>query len=290
MEILARKIKNFGHEVSEEDLIIMILHNLPKEYENIVEILENEMENDDLNLLKVKERLSNKYNKIKKLEKNFGNDVGLAANERKVENHFNRFKKPYKKQCYTCGELGHKGHECPKKEGNEAKKFENYKFLGRCHLCNEVGHKKWNCPKGKKMDSANTTVEKEIVLVGIEKEVPDNMWICDSGATCHMIGEDYGLTETKTIENEVIVGDGRKLKANKMGNLKVEFKQNNGESIEITLKDVKLVEGLKYNLFSLNSALKLGAKIRSEGEEIRIEKEGRTLKFDKKKSKLVTVF
>jgi gag-polypeptide of LTR copia-type len=65
MKILARKIKNLGQEVSEDDLIIMVLHNLPREYKSIVEILENKLGNGDLNILKVKERLINKYSKLK---------------------------------------------------------------------------------------------------------------------------------------------------------------------------------------------------------------------------------
>ena len=110
-------------------------------------------------------------------------------------------------------------------------KSEGYKFMGRCHVCNEKGHKKWNCPRLKKVENANTSLENEIVLIGMEDEAPKNLWICDSGATCHMIGEDFGLKNIKKIENEVIVGDGRKLRSNKMGDLKVEFIQKEGKNI-----------------------------------------------------------
>ena len=51
--------------------------------------------------------------------------------------------------------------------------------------------------KTQKAETANTSLENEIVLIGMEKEAPKNLWICDSGATCHMIGEDFGLKTSK---------------------------------------------------------------------------------------------
>ena len=117
--------------------------------------------------------------------------------------------------------------------------------MGRRHICNEVGHKKWNRPRIKKAKTANISVEKEIMLIGMEEEAPTNLWICDSGATCHMIGEDFGLKNIQKLEKEVIVGYGRKLRSIKMEDLRVQFQQKNGINIEITLKDVKVVEVLK---------------------------------------------
>jgi gag-polypeptide of LTR copia-type len=57
LEILARKIKSLGQHVTDEDLILIVLQNLPQEYDNTVEILENDLENDNLDLTKVKGKL-----------------------------------------------------------------------------------------------------------------------------------------------------------------------------------------------------------------------------------------
>ena len=100
-----------------------------------------------------------------------------------------------------------------------------------------------------------------MVLIGSEGEAQDNLWICDTGVTCHMIGKDMGLINVKTVDHQITVGDGRSLKSIKMGNLKLEFIQKYGENLHITLKDVKLVDGLKFNLFSVNCALKSGANL-----------------------------
>jgi hypothetical protein len=50
LEGIQRKLQIISHQVSEMDIIIHILQNLPKEYENTVELLVNNLENDVANL------------------------------------------------------------------------------------------------------------------------------------------------------------------------------------------------------------------------------------------------
>ena len=44
-----------GHSISDIDLTIHILHNLPEEYETTIELLENDLENELASLDRVKE-------------------------------------------------------------------------------------------------------------------------------------------------------------------------------------------------------------------------------------------
>ena len=46
-----------GHSISDIDLIIHILHNLPEEYETTIELLENDLEDELASLDRVKEKL-----------------------------------------------------------------------------------------------------------------------------------------------------------------------------------------------------------------------------------------
>jgi hypothetical protein len=50
--------------MSEMDLIIHILQNLPKEYETTLELLENDLEKDIATLDRVKEKLRTKFERI----------------------------------------------------------------------------------------------------------------------------------------------------------------------------------------------------------------------------------
>ena len=80
---------------------VHILHNLPKEYEITIKIMEIELENGELDLKKMKERLRNKVSRFEDQEKKVKSITALVAK--------NGFKTTYKKQWYACGELGYKG-------------------------------------------------------------------------------------------------------------------------------------------------------------------------------------
>jgi hypothetical protein len=70
-----------------------------------------------------------------------------------------------------------------------------------------------------------------------------------------------GLTDVKEIDESVKIVNGDTMKATKIGNLKFEVNQINGEKLTITLNDVKYVPGHCVNLFSLYKALKKGFKV-----------------------------
>ena len=54
-----------GHSISDIDLIIHILHNLPEEYETTIELLENDLENELASLDRVKEKLRGNLRKFR---------------------------------------------------------------------------------------------------------------------------------------------------------------------------------------------------------------------------------
>jgi gag-polypeptide of LTR copia-type len=71
LEILSRRLDILGHPITEMDLIIHIMHNLPDEYETMIEFIENELDNDSATLEKVKERLRTKFEQLNKsMERN----------------------------------------------------------------------------------------------------------------------------------------------------------------------------------------------------------------------------
>jgi hypothetical protein len=80
-------------------------------------------------------------------------------------------------------------------------------------------------------------------LIGSEKdELSDqNIWIGDSGATCHMTNQLDGMFDIEEIDQAIILGDGKKLKATKKGKIQVLVKVTNGKDIFFTLEEVKYV-------------------------------------------------
>jgi hypothetical protein len=77
------------------------------------------------------------------------------------------------------------------------------------------------------------------------EEFEKNIWIGDSGASCHYCNDDkflYDFTE------EITVGNGNLALAKKMGKLRSDILQKNGEKLIVKLQDVKYISDLWVNL------------------------------------------
>jgi hypothetical protein len=70
------------------------------------------------------------------------------------------------------------------------------------------------------------------------------------------------------------------MKTTKIGNLKCEVTQINGEKFTVTLNGVKYVPSHCVNLFSLNKALKKSFKVSNDGVNVSLNYKHVKLKFD----------
>ena len=132
--------------ISERELMVKILNNLPSEYDVVLDGLETRLNNasgtDGLTLEDVREKLSTRYDRIKA-----NKEDELKSSEEKAFTAF-KFKKQYKGLCGYCGKYGHKSTDCP----------EN--FRGKFWYCHKKGHKIIECEKLKK-DMARKETEKK---------------------------------------------------------------------------------------------------------------------------------
>jgi hypothetical protein len=96
LEQFQQLLTGVNSPISDEDMIIHILNNLPEEYETVMEAMERQI--DILLLPELKEELQNKYEKIIKQHKGKPKkeETALIA------------KKGFKGICRTCGKFGHK--------------------------------------------------------------------------------------------------------------------------------------------------------------------------------------
>ena len=108
-----------------------------------------------------------------------------------------------------------------------------------------------------------------------------NIFIADSGASCHMIHSDKGMFDTKNIKDEITIGNGASVLATKIGKLRATVETIDGEKKNIILTNVKHVPALApYNLFSITQALTQGCSIGNEGKKIYLIKDKFKLMFD----------
>jgi hypothetical protein len=101
--------------------------------------------------------------------------------------------------------------------------------------------------------------------IPMENNFANDLWILDSGASCHYCRSVEGLTDVKEINESIKIGNDGFMKVTKIGNLKCEVTQINGEKFTVTLNDVKYVPSLCVSLFSLNKSLKKGFKVSNDG-------------------------
>jgi hypothetical protein len=85
--------------------------------------------------------------------------------------------------------------------------------------------------------------------IAMKNNFSGDMWILDSGASCQYCQFAEGLTDVKEIDESIKIGNGHSIKLTKIGNLKYEVTQVNGEKLKIMLNDVKYVPSVCVNLF-----------------------------------------
>jgi hypothetical protein len=67
------------------------------------------------------------------------------------------------------------------------------------------------------------------------------------------------------LRSKIIIGNGLAMLATKLGDLKCEVTQGKGYKFNVTLKEVKYINELWINLFSIHKALEHGFKLSNHG-------------------------
>jgi hypothetical protein len=89
------------------------------------------------------------------------------------------------------------------------------------------------------------------------------------------------LFDVRVIFKRISVGNGNTMDNTKIGSLRCNVEQVNGNTFLILLQEVKFVPELWVNLFSINKALKNGFKIRNEDIIIHLSKGSTKFYLDK---------
>ena len=76
-------------------------------------------------------------------------------------------------------------------------------------------------------------------------------FIADTGASTHMVNSDDGMYDCKEIEEPIILCNGKKMMATKIGKVRMTALQVDGSTADVVLQGVKFVPGLDMNLFSV---------------------------------------
>ena len=102
-------------------------------------------------------------------------------------------------------------------------------------------------------------MEEEHALMTLYCAHNDNaeMWIGDTGATCHMKSSTEGMYEFEKCDNiKIDMANGSTSSVTYIGKYKGDVLCGDGKIKKIVMKDVKVVPGLMKNLFSLSTVMR----------------------------------
>jgi hypothetical protein len=267
--------------MTDDQFMIQVLNSLTNDYKLQMLLLEKWIgsKENPLNIDESKEDLSLRYERLlMKTETAKINDLG--EEKALVVTQF-------KGKRRNWGKIGHKPAQCKSKHMREERNEVVYNY------CKKPGHVKSNCFKfmkkkqveengyGTRNGVAGTVTDIVLSSVESKEKVDHEIWIGDSGASCHYCNDNEGLYDYKTTSEEITVGNGNVLIAKKVGKLRCGILQKNGEKLIVTLENVKYVPELWINLFGIGKALKYGFNLSNDGEIIKLSNGNVTSTFDK---------
>lgn len=239
--------------ITQEDRVVHLLASLPESYDILVTALEANVEVPKMET--VTERLLHEERKLKERSGSETSD-GMKA---MLANRLSKGKGP---KCYHCGKFGHIKRNCrelntPKHDGDKGEFNEGM----------DNKHKANNAAESGRTDSSSDSDEVGLMVNHALNSLNGrtNMWIIDSGATCHMCNDVSLFVKLHNFEKpvEVTLGDGHVVKATGRGVVKTEIESPNiqkGKSC--VLQDVLYVPSLSYNLVSVSKATKSGKTVK----------------------------
>ena len=109
-----------------------------------------------------------------------------------------------------------------------------------------------------------------------------NLFIADSGASCHMSGSLIGMTNLRNCNDKMKIADNLTSRAEKIGDKRGYIITSEGKKKKIVLEDCKYVPALgPINLSSTTKAISNGYKLGNEGRAITLKRGKDKIVFDK---------
>ena len=147
--------------------------------------------------------------------------------------------------------------------------------------CGEDGHFAKNCPKKKETEVSTGMfvgmVEQTVKATDFNPMNAAELFLLDSGASCHVIGNGNWLTDPSSSKESVKIGDGTIMKATKKGTQYIQV----GNDV-LALNNVQVVPGFVKNIISLGKLAEAGNKISIDEKFLHIKSpSGREIKVQR---------
>ena len=154
-------------EITEVDLVLQVLTNLPEEYEVAISALESRMNDPTttVTISDVRDSLNTRFSRMKQqnsresLENKYEKALAALEISKKAHRRSKPYSKQYKGRCTKCGKYGHKSSDCKEDQRNTDDGMTTGR--GPCFNCGKYGHHANECKSRNKRhrDQARLAIE-----------------------------------------------------------------------------------------------------------------------------------
>lgn len=257
MDTLFDKLENAGLDLEEKLKIAMVLRSMPESYHFLASALEARPD-DDITMELVRSKLMDEYHK--RLER-----CGKSSSKEQV---LKTQKASTEKVCFFCKKPGHFKRDCRK-----------WQAQVNADDCEPSGSK----PAGKKYPAKakakQATDKDESAAVFLVEEKSEStslakrksVWTVDSGASCHMTGDEKFFDElVKSSNVQVSMANGKSAPSGGLGSGSVRGVTGAGKPIKIELGKVLYVPDLDSGLLSVSKITDNGYSVLFKRDSVEV--------------------
>jgi hypothetical protein len=198
------RLIELGSSISDNQFILHIFNIMTEDYDLQLAMMEKRVtgKSNPLTIDKIRDDLNIRFERLNEKQ----NEESENDNNQEVVFLCGQFKG----KCRNCGAIGHKGKDCKLKTSQNGSQnsgnhnnFQKYANNGAyCTYCRHPGHIKSNCYKLKNKSNRNRGTSNNggqgerifnsndvaFTTIGMKNNFANDLWILDSGASCHYCG------------------------------------------------------------------------------------------------------